>query len=383
MAKNQISADVEFQGLISQTPGQGTNNSSPFAQYADLFSDAIVTTPTPAFPTSTTLSSTAPALDAYVLGQRVVYAGGSYTVGASATSYLDLSNTGVLTVSTSATVTADSLRLATVTSSATAITAIDMVALPSPAAKSTVSFIGTNGSPNGGPTIPLTLATSTTGGTIAASTTYFYLVTPVYADGPDFMPNSNAPGSGVATGSATATNSNTISWAAVSGAVSYNVCRASSNSAVDFTIIGTTTGLTFTDTGLAAGAAAVGVESTAFAAVPLSSISVDTAGGWSAADQAYKIPVSGVWEVVTLLAYADTQPNGTSYACDSNSSVADSPYDIWGMTPTPASGQIQRNGLLNTKKQHFNAGDMVQIITYAGAPMCLKACISSLTFVGG
>jgi len=117
-----------FDGTIIQTPGQGANNSSPFAQYGDLFSDAIVTTPTPAFPTSTTLSSTAPALDAYVLGQRVAYAGGSYTVGASATSYLDLSNTGVLTVSTSGTVTTNSLRLATVTSSATAITGVVVTA---------------------------------------------------------------------------------------------------------------------------------------------------------------------------------------------------------------------------------------------------------------
>ena len=118
-----------FDTPIIQTPGAGANNETPFAQYGDLFSDAIVTTPTPIFPTSATLSSTAPALDAYVLGQRVAYAGGSYTVGASATSYLDLSNTGALTVSTSGTVTANSLRLATVTSSATAITAVAPIAL--------------------------------------------------------------------------------------------------------------------------------------------------------------------------------------------------------------------------------------------------------------
>ena len=125
-------AEQTFDAPIIQTPGQGANNSSPFAQYGDLFSDAIVTTPTPTFPTSTTLSSTTPALVAYALGQRVAYAGGSYTVGASATSYLDLSNTGVLTVSTSGTVTANSLRLATVTSSATAITGVVVTASVSP-----------------------------------------------------------------------------------------------------------------------------------------------------------------------------------------------------------------------------------------------------------
>ena len=125
---NNFSVPQTFGAAIIQPASAGANNSSPFAQYGDLFSDAIVTTPAPAFPTSETLSSTAPALDAYVLGQRVAYAGGSYTVGASATSYLDLSNTGVLTVSTSGTVTADSLRLATVTSSATAITGVVVTA---------------------------------------------------------------------------------------------------------------------------------------------------------------------------------------------------------------------------------------------------------------
>jgi len=169
MAKNQISADVEFQGLISQTPGAGANNSSPFAQFGDLFSDAIVTTPTPTFPTSTTLSSTAPALDAYVLGQRVAYAGGSYTVGASATSYLDLSNTGVLTVSTSATVTANSLRLATVTSSATAITGVVVTAATQPgipaATESTAPV-------NLGQVLNVAPQTITLNGGTAASTTY-------------------------------------------------------------------------------------------------------------------------------------------------------------------------------------------------------------------
>jgi len=125
MAKNQISADVEFQGLISQSPGAGANNSSSFAQYGDLFSDAILSGLTTT--TSATLTGTLAAGVAYVLGQRVAYAGGSYTVGPSATSYLDLSNTGVLAVSTSATVTANSLRLATVTSSATAITGVDNI----------------------------------------------------------------------------------------------------------------------------------------------------------------------------------------------------------------------------------------------------------------
>jgi hypothetical protein len=127
MAKNQVSADVEFQGLVSQAPGAGANNQSPFLQNADMFSDYMAAFTAPA--TSSTLSSTLPAATVYVLGQRVVIPDTPFTVAASVTSYLDLSNAGVLTVSTSSTVTANSLRLWEVVSSATAITTVTGIAL--------------------------------------------------------------------------------------------------------------------------------------------------------------------------------------------------------------------------------------------------------------
>jgi hypothetical protein len=127
MAKNQVSADVEFQGLFTQVPGAGANNQSPFLQTADMFSDYMAAFTAPA--TSSTLSSSLPAATVYVLGQRVVIPDMAFTVGASATSYLDLSNTGVLTVSTSSTVTANSLRLWSVVSSSTAITGVARIAI--------------------------------------------------------------------------------------------------------------------------------------------------------------------------------------------------------------------------------------------------------------
>lgn len=113
-------------GTITQAAGTGTNNETPFAQYGDLFADAILSGLTTT--TSSTLSGTLAPGVAAVLGQRVPYAGSAYTVAASTTSYLDLSNAGVLTVSTSSTVTANSLRLWSVTSNATAITAVAQVA---------------------------------------------------------------------------------------------------------------------------------------------------------------------------------------------------------------------------------------------------------------
>jgi len=144
MAKNQISADVEFQGLISQTPGQGANNSSPFAQYGDLFSDALLSGGVLAVPSPASLSATLPLGVAAVLGQRVPFPATPFSVAASSTSYLDLSNTGALTVTTSGTVTANSLRLWSVTSSATAITAVTQIA---PNGLSTTSDGFTYGTP--------------------------------------------------------------------------------------------------------------------------------------------------------------------------------------------------------------------------------------------
>jgi hypothetical protein len=119
-------AELESEGQIIQTPGTGANNETPFLQVGDIFSDCMVAFTAPA--TSTTLSSTLPTGTFYVLGQRVVIPATAFTVGASTTSYLDLSNTGVLAVSTSGTVTANSLRLWEVVSSATAITTITRIA---------------------------------------------------------------------------------------------------------------------------------------------------------------------------------------------------------------------------------------------------------------
>jgi hypothetical protein len=123
---NGFTVPQTFDAPVIQTPGQGANNETPFAQYGDLFSDAMLAFTAPA--TSSTLSSTLPAATVYVLGQRVVIPDTAFTVTASATSYLDLSNTGALTVSTSSTVTANSLRLWSVVSSATAITGVTQIA---------------------------------------------------------------------------------------------------------------------------------------------------------------------------------------------------------------------------------------------------------------
>lgn len=128
-------------GTIYQAAGQGVNNETPFAQYGDLFEDGIVYGLTTS--ASTSLNGALDAGVAYIAGQRVVYGGGTYTVGASATSYLDLSNQGVLVVSTSSTVAANSLRLWEVVSGSSGITSVSPVATFQPSRK-IPNFSGSN-----------------------------------------------------------------------------------------------------------------------------------------------------------------------------------------------------------------------------------------------
>lgn len=103
-----------------------------------------------------------------------------------------------------------------------------------------------------------TLSTSTTGGTIAASTTLTYGITSLNAQGE----STEGATAQIETGSTTATNSNTITWSAVSGATSYNVYQGGK-------LIGSTTALSFVDTGYPPGVAAPTVNGTGTQNYPL------------------------------------------------------------------------------------------------------------------
>ncbi len=102
-----------------------------------------------------------------------------------------------------------------------------------------------------------TLSTSTTGGTIAGSTTLTYGITALNAQGE----TTESAKSNITTGTGS-TNSNTISWSAVSGATSYNVYQGGK-------LIGSTTALSFVDTGYPQGVTAPTVNGTGTQNYPL------------------------------------------------------------------------------------------------------------------
>jgi len=237
---------------------------------------------------------------------------------------------------------------------------------------------------NIGTTINLTLSSSTTGGSIAASTTYFYAVLPVLASGSMFAIGANLNTS-IETASGTSTNSNAISWSADSGVASYNVYRGTAGGLAGmgtYGLIGNTTSTSFTDTGQTAGAGLPGSSNQAFTVMPFSSVVTDTANGWDISNNSYTIPKTGKWLVISNLRYQDDSPSGISYSLNANSSVADSPSDLWFMTPTPASGQTARQGAVNTRIANFTQGETVSMFSYAGEQMFATEASLTLLYLG-
>jgi len=237
---------------------------------------------------------------------------------------------------------------------------------------------------NSDQTITPTLSSSTTGGSIAASTTYFYAVLPVLESGPTFF-YAPALSTSIETGSGTSTNSNAISWSAYSGAASYNVYRGTAGGVSGlgtYGLIGNTTSTSFTDTGQTAGAGLPGSSNQAFTVMPFSSVVTDTANGWDISNNSYTIPKTGKWLVISNLRYQDDSPSGISYSLNANSSVADSPSDLWFMTPTPASGQTARQGAVNARIANFTQGETVSMFSYAGEQLFAQTSSLTLLYFG-
>ena len=381
---NNFSVPQTFGAAIIQPASAGANNQTPFLQAGDMIGAYVVSGLLDTVPSTASLTSTMPGGVAYVQGgsvlQRVVSPGATYTYAASSDTYVDLSYSGVFTYSavangaTAPAVAADSLRLEKVVTNATQITAVTQLAAGlAPFLEVANSSFDTN----------LTLATSTTGGTIAASTPKYYSVVPVLSAGPCFA-NQNYI-SGITTGSTTATNSNTISWSAVSGAVSYNIYEGPGNTTADlpsFGLIGSTTSTSFVDTGITPGAQFPGTVSSAFTVIPFSTIAQDSANGWDTATSSYTIPKTGKWLVISSLRYEDGSPSGISYALNANPTVGDSPSDMWFMTPTPASGQNTRQGAINPKIEYYTQGQQISMFSYAGSPLVAASCALTLSYYG-
>jgi hypothetical protein len=220
---NTWSGTNTFGTTLNQTAGQGAGNETPLFQTADGIDDYVVNgltipVPSPISPTGDLQTGVA-----YIIGQRnVLSAAVANTYPQASDTYVDMSNTGVLTYAsvangaTEPAVTANSVRLNKVVTSIT----------PPPAAP--------------------TLAASTAAGTLAAGTYTYELV------GYDGTGNT-LPGPSAAI-TTTATGEVVLTWTVPTNIVSMNVYGRVAGSLG--LLASGVTGTTWTDTGAAAVGAA-------------------------------------------------------------------------------------------------------------------------------
>jgi hypothetical protein len=135
------------------------------------------------------------------------------------------------------------------------------------------------------------------GGTLVQSQAYYWVVTAVTANG-------ETPASGQQTVTASAGHGTSkLTWTAVSGAVSYNVYRATASGAFGATslVASVGSGVTYTDTGTAAGAGQPPGDTAAIAAPTTAGCATATTGGALAAATYY-------YAVTALTASGETAP---------------------------------------------------------------------------
>lgn len=102
----------------------------------------------------------------------------------------------------------------------------------------------------------------------------------------------------------------------------------------------------------------------AFVTVPFVTVNVDTASGWSTANNQYTIPVAGVYLIITKLRPVDNAPvESFGQGANFNNNV-DGPWFYWANTSTGASGGYNRNGTVNARIVQAAAGALINMYAY-------------------
>ncbi|MDB6023418.1 MAG: hypothetical protein JWQ04_3275, partial [Pedosphaera sp.] len=93
----------------------------------------------------------------------------------------------------------------------------------------------------------------------------------------------------------------------------------------------------------------------------------DPGNNFSTANNWYVVPTNGVYMVTTKLRFADTLGStltSVGYGQGADTSNADSPSFQWFVTANASASSANRNGSLNSRVSHFNAGDQIREFTY-------------------
>ncbi len=110
-----------------------------------------------------------------------------------------------------------------------------------------------------------------------------------------------------------------------------------------------------------------------FNTVALSRVVTDTASGWNAASNAYTVPVTGTYLIISNLRLVDAVPAGMSYGQGVNTGHFDSPSYLWNTTGG------YRNGFSNVRVAQFSAGQTVDLFASIDSPSPVGLTSASLS----
>ncbi|MFC6646186.1 hypothetical protein ACFQBQ_11450 [Granulicella cerasi] len=122
---------------------------------------------------------------------------------------------------------------------------------------------------------------------------------------------------------------------------------------------GSASNVVFADMTYSTNYGAQATTNSSFFKILLPSVTTDTSGAWDATNNVYVVPVTGTYQVVTTLRFADSSTSGVNYGVGAAVAVADVPSFLWFTTPAAT-----RNGAQNVRTVHLNAGDHLQMYGY-------------------
>jgi hypothetical protein len=113
----------------------------------------------------------------------------------------------------------------------------------------------------------------------------------------------------------------------------------------------------FLDVSLAVGSQVL-TQAGGFTKVTGFSVNNDPGSDWNSGNQWYVVPVAGIYLVQTLLRLQDASPSGKGYGHGAATALGDFPGFLWSDS---SSSTNARNGQINVRQAHFNAGDTVLV----------------------
>jgi len=110
----------------------------------------------------------------------------------------------------------------------------------------------------------------------------------------------------------------------------------------------------------------------AFTTIALTSVTADSATAWNPTSNAYVVPTTGTYLIVSSIRLVDGVPAGVNYGMGVGSSNVDSPTFTWSTTSS------LRNGYSNTRVAYLTAGTALNLFVYVDSSSVVGLTAASL-----